>query len=165
MSNRILTIVTAALAGGAVTLGVIAFAAPRLLIKEEPSPFDLEETVSRLEQAAAAEGWTVAGVRKLDESVRKNGGPDLRPVRLVELCEPHHAGALLADDARKKLSVMMPCTISVYEKSDGRAYVSSLNAALVGRLYGGQTAEIMGKRVAREQEAILAGVRAPSEHR
>ena len=35
---------------------------------------------------------------------------------------------------------MMPCTISVYEKSDGKTYIGSMNAGLLGRVFGGTVA-------------------------
>jgi uncharacterized protein (DUF302 family) len=152
------------LTGAVAALLLVAIAAPRMLIEEIPSPFDIDQTTARLQQAAEAEGWKVSGVRKLDESVVKNGGPALRPVRLLELCEPNYAGALLDGDAWRKLSVMMPCTISIYEKSDGRAYVATLNVSLLGTMFGGEVAEIFAGRVARDQAAIIrsAGIAAPS---
>jgi len=152
------------LTGAVAALLLVAAAAPSLLIEEIPSPFDIDQTTERLEQAAKAKGWKVSGVRKLDESILKNGGPSLRPVRLLEICEPNYAGALLDGDDQRMLSVMMPCTISIYEKSDGRAYVATLNVALLGKLFGGEAAEILSGRVAADQEAIIrsAGIATPS---
>ncbi len=151
------------LTGAVAALLLVAPAAPRLLINEIPSPFNIDQTTERLEQAAA-EGWKVSGVRRLDESILKNGGPSLRPVRLLEICEPNYAGALLDGDDQRMLSVMMPCTISIYEKSDGRAYVATLNVALLGKLFGGEVAEIFAGSVARDQAAIIrsAGIATPS---
>ncbi len=39
---------------------------------------------------------------------------------------------------------MMPCTISVYEKSDGKTYIGHMNAGLMGGMFGGDVAEVMG---------------------
>ena len=146
-------------AGALVALSAVVAAAPRMLIEEHQSAFAIDETVERLSDAAKAEGWTVAGVRKLDENIAKNGGPRLRPVRIVELCQPHYAGALLEEDENGRLSAMMPCTISVYEKSDGRAYVAAFNVSLLGPLLGGKAANVFEKSVAPDQEAILRSVR------
>lgn len=150
-------------AGAVVALVLVAAAAPKILIEEIPSLFDIDQTTERLEQAAEAEGWKVSGVRKLDESVLKNGGPALRPVRLLEICEPNYAGALLDGDAQRMLSVLMPCTISIYEKSDGRVYVSRLNVSLLGKLFGGEADEILSGRVAADQDAIIRSVRAATQ--
>lgn len=149
-------------AGAIAGLLMAAFAAQTLLIEEVASAYGVDETVERLTEAAQAEGWVVAGVRKLDENVARNGGPQLRPVRLVELCEPHYAGALLQDDRGGRLSAMMPCTISVYEKSDGRAHVAAVNVALLGRLFGGATARVLSGEVAPDQARMIDAIRGAS---
>lgn len=50
----------------------------------------------------------------------------------------------------------MPCTISVYEKSDGRVYIGTMNAALLGRMFGDTVAETMNEKVAADQRKIIA---------
>jgi uncharacterized protein (DUF302 family) len=54
------------------------------------------------------------------------------------------------------MSVFMPCTISVYEKSDGKASIGTVNAGLLGRMFGGTVAEIMGKKVAADQKIFVS---------
>jgi uncharacterized protein (DUF302 family) len=159
LAKRVLIFLTGAVAA----LLLVAAAAPRMLIEEIPSSYDIDQTTERLEQAAEAKGWKVSGVRRLDESILKNGGPALRPVRLLEICEPNYAGALLDGDAERKLSVLMPCTIGIYEKSDGRVYVSKLNVSLIGKLFGAEAEEILSGRVAPDQEAIIRSVRAATQ--
>ena len=111
--------------------------------------------LARLSKAAEGEGWKVLGVRKLHESIREHTGAVVRPVHIVDLCHPGHAGKILAHDAVRPVSVFMPCTISVYEKSDGRTYVASTNAGLLGRAFGGVVAEVMGGPVAGAQERFV----------
>ena len=132
---------------------------PRDMIVEEQSPYGLDETVKRIADAAKAEGWVVSAIRPMHKSVKKNGGPTVLPVMLVELCSPEYAGAMLLDDASRYSSVMMPCTISVYEKTDGKVYVAHVNAKMVGGMFGGKVAEVMGGPVADAQEKFLAAVR------
>lgn len=50
----------------------------------------------------------------------------------------------------------MPCTVSVYRRDDGTTAVGSMNAGLLGRVFGGTVARVMGGEVARDQAAILA---------
>ena len=107
--------------------------------------------MARLSKAAEAEGWKVLGVRKLHESIKQGAGIDVRPVHVVDLCHPAHAGKILAEDAARPVSVFMPCTIAVYEKTDGKTYVASTNASLLGRVFGGVVAEVMGGPVAEAQ--------------
>ncbi|MDD5388233.1 MAG: DUF302 domain-containing protein [Gallionellaceae bacterium] len=74
----------------------------------------------------------MAEPKKLDQSIRKHGGPVVLPVTLVELCEPRHSSKLLANDGDRWVSVFMPCTVSVYEKTDGKIYVANMKAANLG---------------------------------
>lgn len=144
---------------GAVLVGAAVWVMmPGMMLKEYRSPLGLEETVTAIKEKAVADGWVVAGVMPLDESVKKNGGGDLPPVRLVNLCQPHHAHAILQEDDNKIVSVMMPCTISVYEKDDGHTYVGAMNAGLLGKMFGGTVARVMGKEVAAAQLDFISFV-------
>lgn len=125
------------------------------MVSERVSPYSMEETIKVISDRAKQHGWNAGEPRKLDQSIRKHGGPALQPVTLVELCEPHHAGKLLANDDDRWVSVFMPCTISVYQKADGKVYVANMKAANVGGLMGGSVGEVMGGPVAEGQEAIL----------
>jgi uncharacterized protein (DUF302 family) len=146
------------LLGGAGVGLVVGLNASKLILHERPSPVGLDESVNRIRAAAEKAGWIVQSVLPLDESVKKHGGPEVRPVRLVNLCEPHHAGKLLAGDDTRIVSVMMPCTIAVYEKSDGRVWVASMNAGLLGRLFGGVVSEVMAGDVAEAQQRFVDAV-------
>jgi len=142
--------------------GVIVFGAaawkmmPGLMLNENASPYGLEETVDRIQKNAVEAGWVVSGIVKLEASIAKHGGPDVPRTWLINLCQANHASRILADDADRVVSVMMPCTISVYEKSDGRTYIGSMNAGLLGRVFGGTVAEVMGREVAAEQKGFIS---------
>jgi uncharacterized protein (DUF302 family) len=138
----------------AATAGAIL--APRLMLREQTSPYNLTETLHRITNNAVAEGWVVSSVAALDESVRKHGGGEVRPVRLVNLCNAQHAAKILNDDQARIVSVMMPCTISIYEQADGKVVVGTMNAGLLGRLFGGVVAEVMAGPVARQQQEFLS---------
>jgi len=113
------------------------------------------ETVDKIKENALSKGWVVSDVKPLHESVKKHGGKDLKPVMLVNLCQATHASNILEQDQNKKISVFMPCTISVYEKSDGKAYIGSMNAGLLGAMFGGKVAEVM-KDVSADQQSFIA---------
>lgn len=141
---------------GAVLVGAAGWLMmPGMMLNEYRSPLDVEETVEVIKERALAQGWVVAGVMPLDESVKKNGGGDLPPVRLVNLCQPHHAHAILNEDDNKVVSVMMPCTISVYRKDDGHTYIGVMNAGLLGKMFGGTVARVMGGDVAAAQKTFI----------
>jgi uncharacterized protein (DUF302 family) len=156
--KKLLLFVFGLACGVLLAIGGLAFLAPRLMLHETRSPLGVDETVAKLQQVALAKGWVVSGVKPLHESVRKNGGGDLPPIYLVELCQAKHAHAILAEDANRKVSTFMPCTISVYRRDDGSTAIGSMNAGLLGRLFGGTVARVMGGEVARDQAAFLAEV-------
>ena len=79
----------------------------------------------------------------------------MRPVRLVNLCHPQHAAKILSEDGARLVSVMMPCTIAVYEKSDGSIWAANMNASLMGGMFGGVVSEVMAGPVAESQERFL----------
>jgi uncharacterized protein (DUF302 family) len=145
---------------GALALGVVGYLmAPGMMLEEHRSPYGLDDTVKRLEAAAKADGWVVSSIQKLDESVKKHGGPKVAPVRLVNLCQAQHAGKILSEDDARFVSVMMPCTIAVYEKSDGSVWVASMNPGLMGKVFGGVISEVMAGPVAEAQQRFLETVR------
>ncbi len=134
----------------------------RLMIHERPSPLGLDATVARITENALAHHWVVQSVVELEKSITKNGGGDVLPVRLVNLCEARHAAEILRHDEIRRVSVFMPCTIAVYEKGDGRAYVGTLNAGLLARFFGGVVARVMGGPVAAGQAHFTAFLAAPA---
>jgi len=145
---------------GMVLAGIIGWMMmPGMMLEERQSPFSVDETVERISANAESQGWVVASVKNLDQSVRKHGGGDLPPVVLVNLCQANHAFRILENDEDKVVSVMMPCTISVYRKTDGKTYIGCMNAGLLGKMFGGTVAEVMGGAVATEQQSFIAFAR------
>lgn len=136
-------------------MGLMWVMAPGLMLREEVSPLDLNATVDAIKTKAEAAGWVVSSVMSMEESIKKHGGGDILPVRLVNLCQANHAARILNDDSARRVSVMMPCTIAVYQKQDGKTYVGTMNAGLMGRMFGGTVAEVMGATVAREQREFV----------
>ncbi len=79
-----------------------------------------------------------------------------RQVRLVELCNADHARAVL--ETNSEVSTLMPCAFGVYEGGDGKVYISGMNMGLMGKMFGGRIAEVMGGHVAEDEHAILSRV-------
>lgn len=140
---------------GVIVTGIIAWTMmPGMMLHEKLSPYDIEETVDKIKQNAISKGWVVPSVKPLHKSISKHGAGDLPAVMLVNLCQPDHAFNILREDGNKKISVFMPCTISVYEKSDGKTYIATMNAGLLGDMFGGTVAEVMGE-VAVDQQSFI----------
>ena len=141
---------------GIALLGTVGWTMmPGMMLKEAVSPYGLQETVDKISENALQAGWVVAGVKPLHKSVKKHGGGDVLPVMLVNLCQAHHASSILNQDSDRVVSVMMPCTISVYQKQDGKTYIGYMNAGMMGKMFGGNVAEVMGT-VSQQQQSFIA---------
>jgi uncharacterized protein (DUF302 family) len=141
---------------GVSLLGVVGWnAMPGMMLQETQSPYGVDETIAKIKENALAADWVVAGVKPLHKSVKKHGGAEVLPVWLVNLCQPHHASSILQVDEDRVVSVMMPCTISVYKKQDGKTYIGYMNAGLLGQMFGGNVAEVMGT-VSGQQQSFIA---------
>ena len=141
---------------GVVVSGIIGWnVMPGMMIKEVKSPYSVKETVEKIHKKAKATGWKVPRVWDLYKSVNKGLGEDkLGPVVLIDLCSAEHAYNVLKHDENKVVSVFMPCTISIYEKTDKSVWVGYVNAPLLGGMFGGSVAETM-EVVGPEQRALF----------
>lgn len=142
---------------GVVLTGVIVWQAmPGMMIVEHRSKYGLDETVSRLQTAIKDAGWSCPGVRNMNASMAKHGVTHDKQVRIVELCHAEHAKSVLTTDPH--IATLMPCAIAVYEGDDGAVYVSGMNMGLMGKMLGGNIAEVMGGSVAADERKILSSV-------
>lgn len=109
---------------------------------ENISRYGFDETVNRLSEIVAENGWKVIQILDLQETMRKNG-KEVLPVKVMELCKPDYAYRLLSDDALRLYANMMPCRISIHQKADGQTYVSRMNSAMLAVQMGGVVQEVM----------------------
>lgn len=96
------------------------------LIIEHVSPFNVPVTVEKLIEVAKLKGWQNPAVHNLQQSLAKSG-KEVLPVEVVEICKPEYSGSMLEKNDERIVSVLMPCRISVYEKTDGNTYVALLD--------------------------------------
>ena len=147
---------------GGLTLGVLLiavvgfFSAPSMMIQEDDSRLSYDETIEMIQKSAKANNWKVPSVHKIDKAVAK-AGHNVRPVTVIELCQPDHAAEILSEDDARVVTSMMPCRVSVYETEDGRVVVSRMNTNLVAKLFGGTVTRVMAN-ASRDQEKILSAV-------
>lgn len=126
-----------------------------LMFEERVSPFTMEETVARIQHniQAAGNGWSLMGLRYPVRPLEAEGINAL-PVILIEACSTQYSGPILKDDKVRFLSLLMPCKIGVYKKSDGKVYIGIMNAGLIGQLFGTMVGDTM-KHVVKDQESFL----------
>lgn len=124
---------------GAVVAGAIGFySLPGFMIKEVQSPYAFEETIEKVTANAKELGWKVPKSWKINfhKNLLKVVKVDIGPNQVIGMCEPQAAADILIHDELKQLSVMMPCKIAIYEKSDGKTYISIMNMNLLGAAFG-----------------------------
>lgn len=125
-----------------------------MMVHENESPYDFDKTVELIQANAKAQGWVVPKVYDFQQSLIKNKQPDPGKVKIIKVCHPDYAGALLLEDDSKFVAAMMPCSIAVYEKSDGKVYVSTMNMGLMSKMFTGVIGDTLAK-VARDDAKTL----------
>jgi uncharacterized protein (DUF302 family) len=115
-------------------------------VQETEGPID--RVVERLEKAAAENQFGVLGVHNLKEKMAAKGVAFACECRIVEVCNPHKAKAVLEENM--SISTALPCRISVYEEGD-KVKVATIRPTMLLNLF--DSPELQG--VAREVEDTL----------
>jgi uncharacterized protein (DUF302 family) len=146
--------------GGIVFTGVVGYLMmPSMMFNEQVSPFGLEETIARIQHnidgnpELKEKGWSLSGLRNAAKAVESDGG-NVLPVMMIEACSTKYSAPILKEDTVRFLSILMPCKISVYKKNDGKVYIGTMNAGLMGRMFGPMVGGVMAQ-VAEDQKKFL----------
>jgi uncharacterized protein (DUF302 family) len=123
---------------------------------ESQSKYDFDKTIEQLKAAVEKKTWKLTAIHDLQQTM-KTYGKDVLPVKVFAVCHPKHSSKILERDDERIVSCMMPCRISVYEKSDGKTYISRLNPAPIAKLYGGLVEQVMTDS-ANEIEEIISDI-------
>jgi uncharacterized protein (DUF302 family) len=145
-----------ALAGAALCGLVIFRTMPSLMIVTHESELGFDETVAALEKSIQQQGWVVSSVMDMNKSMAKHGVEFEPRVKLVKLCNPEYAKSVLTTD--RYVSPLMPCTFAVWEDDDGKVHLSKMNMGVMAKMFGGNIAEVMGGKVAKDEQTILSGI-------
>lgn len=154
--NLAIGIIVGIISGIGITLLVIRIKAQSLMLHENKSIYGFAETEEIIAKAVAGAGWKMPKVHDLQETMTNNGY-SVRPVRVIEICKPSYAFQILEKSEERIASSLMPCRIAIYEKADGKVYVSRMNAGLLGSLMNGVIPGMMSK-AAEETEMIIKSV-------
>ena len=145
--NRLIAIPALCLLFGLLTPALVSAdgsaGMPQMLV-EVPSPYGFDETLEKLEAKAKDMGWKVPSKWKVNfqANLLNVTGIDVGPNKVIKMCAPEPAAKLLVKDEYKVLTAMMPCTLAVYVKSDGKTYISMLDLEVMGAMYGGDVADM-----------------------
>ncbi len=151
--ERIAFIAIGILLGVLITLLIIRYKAPSLMMMESKSKYSFDETVNRITAAVESKGWKMPHVHDLQATMHKHNY-EVDKVKVLEICKPSIAQKILSRDTERLVSNLMPCRISVYEKSDGQVYVSRLNSVKMGGVFGGIIKDAMSVAGNESEEMI-----------
>ena len=115
----------------------------KMMVNERVSPYDFATTVQTIQDNASKTGWAIPKTYDWQKIVTQAGQHDPGKITVFKLCKANIAATLLKDDDNKFVSTMMPCSVSVYEKTDGKTYVAIMDLKLMGALMSKEVAEIM----------------------
>ena len=109
---------------------------------ENESKYNFAETVEKLTDEIVKKRWKVSVVHDLQEALKKSG-TEVLPMKVFALCNPKHSSKILLRDDERIVSSLMPCRVSVYEKSNGITYISRMNTGVLAKSIGGVVEEVM----------------------
>jgi uncharacterized protein (DUF302 family) len=90
-----------------------------------------EEAVSAIERKAGEKGFRVLHTHDVAATLAEKGFPH-EPLKIIEICNAKYASQVLAKDV--KISLMLPCPISVYEET-GKTHISTLLPSSIVQFY------------------------------
>jgi len=108
------------------------------LFLEYSSLYKFDETVEKLTEIILSSGWKNPATHDLQATLAKND-IEVLPVKVIELCNPSIASKVLKGDETRIYANMLPCRISVYNKTDGNTYISIMNFGILAQQIGGIT--------------------------
>jgi uncharacterized protein (DUF302 family) len=106
-----------------------------------------------LPKACAAHQFGVLGTLDLRAKLREKGQDCRREVVVFEVCNPGHAKRAL--DADMAISTMLPCRISVYERSEGGLRIATVKPTVMMAAMNNPVIEKVAREVEQTLDAIL----------
>jgi uncharacterized protein (DUF302 family) len=131
---------------GMVLMGLIVWQVmPSMMLIQHKSSKNFDETVAAIDDAVKKKpDWKILGVNDYQKRIRESGYGDMNRIGSIALCNARYSSRILADDGNKKVTAFMPIELGIYEDKSGQVYVSELNVGLLGKMFGGTIAEVMG---------------------
>ncbi|MEN8229354.1 MAG: DUF302 domain-containing protein [Bacteroidota bacterium] len=157
MKKNLLTGILGFVLGLVLAFFILYKAAPGMMLLEDESKYaTFEETVTKFEQSVKDHNWKIPTIHDLQNTMAKFG-KDVKAVKVFELCHPDHAGKILEKSDERVVSSLMPCRVAIYEKEDGKVYISRMNSGLMASTMNGVIPEVM-KEASKQNEEILEAI-------
>jgi uncharacterized protein (DUF302 family) len=139
---------------GMVLMGLVVwFTMPSLMLIKHRCSRSYEDTAATLNEGLQKkQDWQVKKINDYQESTAAFAA--IERVCSMNVCNSRYASEILADDANRGVTAFMPLTIGVYEDKKGQVFVSLLNVRLLGMMFGGTIANVMGKAGTELREVV-----------
>lgn len=137
---------------------VVKVMMPKMMFATYNSKLDFDEAVSSLEESAKKSGWMIPEIRDLQQDYIEDGLKDMTKVKILYFCYPQGGYNILKDDDYKKMSVMMPMGVSIYETNDGQVKIAAMNIGFMSMMFSGIVKKVLqegGKRFKNSVENII----------
>ena len=151
--QTVIVSVVALLVGVLLTGSILFASAPSMMMMEDESKYGFDETVAQFETAVTDAKWKIAGLHDM-KAILDGFGYDVLNVKIYELCSSKYSAVILQEDDERIVSPLMPCRVAIYEKSDGKTYITRMNSTLMAKPFGGLIDEVM-QQAASETEVII----------
>lgn len=136
-----------------VLLCISACSMKKMMFIESPSKYEFEKTVYQLKLSLENNGWVVSAPHDMQEHYKEQGFKTGK-LTTMEICKPQYAVDIIDKDKNLRMLPMMPMRVGVYEKSDGKTYVSRMKLKMMKNMTGGAIKQSM-KIGARDLEKAL----------
>lgn len=129
---------------GIILMGLIVwFTMPSLMLMTHKSNRSYDDTVAALSEALKQKpDWRVLTVNDYQKSTAGFGS--MERVGSLNICNPRYASKILSNDEDRGVTAFMPLSLGVYEDKQGQVFISQLNVGLLGMMFGGTIADVMG---------------------
>jgi uncharacterized protein (DUF302 family) len=131
---------------------------PNKMFSKYKSKLDFADAVSSLEDSAIKNGWKISEIRDLQQDYIEAGLEEMTKVKILYFCNPQGGYNILKDDDYKKMSVMMPMGISIYQTNDGQVKIAAMNIGFMSMMFSGIVKKVLqdgGKRFKNSVENII----------
>jgi uncharacterized protein (DUF302 family) len=131
---------------GMVLMGLIVWRVmPRLMLVQHECKRSFDETITLIGEAVKKkQDWRILGINDYQKTIRESGHGEMNRIGSIALCNPRYSSRILAEDSNKKVTAFMPVEVGIYEDKSKRVWLSEMNVSLLGKMFGGTIAEVMG---------------------
>ena len=154
--TKVITGIVGLIVGIILTRIIGFYSLPGLMMLEDETKYDFEITVQVFEEKVNEAGWSILVTHDMQEALQGHGH-DVLSVKIFELCSARYSAEVLTLDDERTVSPLMPCRVAIYEKSNGKTYITRMDSELMAKPFGGVINEVM-QQAASEIEDVIAEV-------